>query len=231
LITLAVGACVGGCGSDDGDGDGAPGAPGTTAPSVVAGATVAPPDPGAEATEEALAVELQDLAGIVLTAEELPPGFTVRSSQPITQGEVAAAQVAIVRLAQYIASSDLEGAWGALYTRDDPPSGISSIVYRFASAGGAARFVETTASLTTEDYVGAISVERVQAEDIGDGAQMMRYRLPGARVLEYNWSQGALAGQVILRYSGDREEPDDPGLLVSLARLQAQRMAGTAAPP
>lgn len=213
LLAAAAIAAACGSGSDSGP-DGAP----PPLASAVSGA------PTADATEAALVTQLQDLAGSVLAAQHLPPGFTVRSSQPATRGQVAAAQIGIPKLAEYVGRSDLEGAWATLYTRDEPSSGISSVAYRFGAPESARGFVEATASLQAADYPAATSVERVQAESIGDAAQMMRYRLPGARTLEYTWAQGNLVGQVILRNTGDVERPDDIGLVISLARQQAQKM-------
>jgi hypothetical protein len=143
----------------------------------------------------------------------------------VPAGQVVASQGSIPKLADYLSTSGLEGAWARLYTRDDPSAGLSSVVYRFGAPEGAAGLVAATAALTTPDYASAITVERVQADAIGDTSQLMRYRIPGARTLEYTWAQGRLAGQVILRYSGDIEGPDDIGLLIALARAQSEKMA------
>ncbi|MBI5288722.1 MAG: hypothetical protein HY873_07085 [Chloroflexi bacterium] len=103
--------------------------------------------------------------------------------------------------------------------------GLSSIVFLFGTPEDARAYVEGNANIRAEDYLSAIEVQQVQAETIGDAAHLVRYRLVDGRSLEYTWSQGQLAGQVILRYTQDAEEPDDPGTVVGLARIQSAKMA------
>jgi hypothetical protein len=66
----------------------------------------------------------------------------------------------------------------------------------------------------------------VQSDKIEDKAQMMLYRLAGGRAYDYTWTQGRYAGQIVLRYSGDVDSPEDRSLMVALARRQAELMRG-----
>lgn len=177
------------------------------------------------ATPDAPAVDLQPLGLLTLRQDEAPFGFRIRSSIPITRNEVVAGQIAIGRLAAYLEDNGVLGAWAMLFTREQPNSGLSSIVYQFETPAGARGMVDTIASLTTADYTAATSVEPVPAETVGDASVMMRYRLPGARTLELTWAHGDRVGQVLLRYSGDVETPGDRELLLGLARIMQQRMA------
>ncbi len=198
--------------------------PGGTSPAVTATAA-ATPGTADDATQEALTIDqLRDIAPIVLASAELPAGYTVRAAQPITRGQVIASQLGVPKLARYLSGSDLAGDWVSLYTKSDQTSSISSIIHRFATGASAGGFVDATAGLVTGDYPTATSIERVQAESIGDKSVFMRYHLPGARLLEYTWSQGRLVGDIVLRYAGDTEGPDDVGLVVSLARKQEAKM-------
>lgn len=212
------------CGGDDDSPDGtqtaAPGSPTVRA--------------GLDPTEEALLATISGLGNYVLRPEDLPAGFDKRSNVPVSKREAAVANVAITPLAEYLNGSDLAGAWATLYTRNTPESGVSSLIYSFATAEGARGLVSTLAGLEPADYPGAASVDRAEAEDVGDASQLMVYRLgsaPGsntqtvtARTLEYTWAQGRFAGQVILRYAGDVSNADDIALIVGLARTQAERM-------
>jgi hypothetical protein len=167
------------------------------------------------------------LGSLVLGDADVPPGFVVQRSDRALKADVVQAQIAIPELALFLRASDLAGAWGALYTRTDQAgqAGISSLVYLFGSPEGARSFVEATGSITDADYVGALEVVEVQADDIGDASHLFRYRLLDGRTLEYTWAQGQLAGQIILRYTDDTEAPDDPITVVGLARTQAAKMS------
>ena len=198
-------------------------------PSVSAGATS--PEAGLTVpagdgrTQEAQTIaELRDIAPFVLASADLPAAFKARSAQPIARSQVIASQAGLPKLAQYLTSSDLAGAWASLYTQTDQTSSLSSIVFRYGSAASAGGYVDATIGLVNSDYPAATSIERVQADSIGDKAVFMRYRLPGARLLEYTWSQGRLVGDIVLRYAGDIEGPDDIGLVLSLARKQEIKM-------
>lgn len=215
------------CSSDDGD---------NASPTSIPGAVTAvsgSPAPGAtpggvatvDATEEALARDLAFLAGYVLTQPEAPTGFIMRANQPVARREAAVANIGITPVATFLNLSDLQGAWFSFFVRTEPESSISSRVLAFATPESATRYVEIIAGLQRSDYPAATSVERVQAADIGSLAQMMRYRVPGSRELEYSWVQGRFVGQIVLRYAGDIESTDDPALVVELARRQSARMA------
>ena len=194
----------------------------TGAPSPQADGTVAV---AADRTQEAQTIEqLRDIAPFVLASADLPAGFKVRSAQPITRPQVIASQIGVPKLARYLTASDMAGAWASLYTQTDQTSSLSSIVFRYGSAASAGGYVDATIGLVNGDYPAATSIERVQADSIGDKAVFMRYRLPGARLLEYTWSQGRLVGDIVLRYAGDTEGPDDVGLVLSLARKQEIKM-------
>jgi hypothetical protein len=204
---------------------GSDGGKSTPAGAFASSPAAASPSP-APTADPATLQRLGSLSQYILFTADVPAGFRLRSSSAATKTQVITAQITIPKLAGYIKNSDLEGIWGAIYTRDDPPAGVSSIIYSFQTAAAAQGFIDTTASITERDYLAAIAVEPVQADKIEDKAQFMRYRITGGRTLEYSWAQGRLAGQVILRYSGDAEGPDDVGLVVSMAREQAQRMRG-----
>ncbi len=184
---------------------------------------------GLDPTEEALLASLSGLGQYVLTTSDAPPGFRLRSSSPVAKREAAVANVAIRPLASFINGSDLQGVWATLMTRENPESGLSSLIYAFETPASAQSFVQTLAGLQQTDYPDAASVDKVQSEKIGDAAQMMAYRLGSgtavsARTLEYTWAQGRFAGQVIVRDAGDVNNPADVALLVSLAKLQSERM-------
>jgi hypothetical protein len=202
------------------------GSPASVAPTSAAAAPTAKPT--ADATEQASVQQFGDLAPLVLQDTDVPFGFRLRSSQPVRKDDIITAELGILTLAAYVRTSDLAGAWAKLYTREQPTAGLSSIVYRFGSPGGATGFVSATAALNAQDYPAAVSIDPVDAAKIGDVSQFMRYRIPGGRTLEYTWSHGALLGQVILRYSGDIESPDDVALVISLAQKVDDKMKAAA---
>lgn len=197
----------------------AAGSPSTGAPSVI-------PTPAPTLPASVLG-QVNALGSLVLGDAEVPAGFVVQRSDRALKADVVQAQIAIPELALLLRASDLAGAWGALYTRTDQAgqAGISSIVYLFGTPEGAQGFVEATANITDADYVGALEVAEVQADDVGDASHLFRYRLIDGRSLEYTWAQGQLAGQIILRYTQDAEAPDDPITVAGLARIQAVKMA------
>lgn len=182
------------------------------------------PTPDVQRTEEALAVELGHLASGLLTQEDVPPEYQLAVSQPVTRSQVAAANVGIPRLAAFVQNSDLKGAWATFYLRDDPQTGLSSLVYEFGTPESAQAFVDAIAALTGADYPEATSVERVPSDKIEDKAQMMLYQLPASRSYDYTWTQGRFAGQIVLRYSADIDSPEDRSLMLALARKQADLM-------
>jgi hypothetical protein len=173
-----------------------------------------------------VAEELRGLRALTLTALEVPFGFKLRSDQPVTRADASTALIGVPELSEFLKTSDMAGAWATFYTREQPQSALSGIVYQFGSEQSVTAFITTIAGLTGVSYPGATSVERVQADKVGELSQMMRYRFSGARTIEYTWAQGNLAGQIVLRYTGDVEGPDDVALVVSLARKQAERMRG-----
>ncbi len=181
--------------------------------------------PTADATEQSTLDRFGVLKQLVLADNELPFGFRVRSAQPVQKDDIVTAELGIPKLALFIKNSDLRGAWASLYTREQPSTGLSSIVYAFATPAGAAGFVDASAGITMADYPAAVSVEAVTARTIGEKSNFTRYRISGGRSLEMTWSQGHYAGQVILRYSGDIETPGDPDLVIGLAETQAIKMA------
>lgn len=237
-VVIGTGAC-GGSSVAPGGSIGSPVAPGggvatkpapasqapTTTPalSTVTGGVATPAADDATAQAQTIA-QLRDVSSLVLASADVPAGYTVRQAVPVTRTQVIAAQIGIRKLASYMIASDLEGAWAALYLKGDQASGLSSVVTRYGSASDALGYVDVAAALTVADYPTATSIELVQADSIGDKAVFLRTRLAGARILEYTWSQGRLTGQVILRYAGDTEAPDDVGLVVSLARKQLVKM-------
>jgi hypothetical protein len=239
IAVIAVGSVVLAVRGDGDGGDGEVATPTCAAPTptIVAtesargtpAATSAAGTPTAGDEETPLApTALQQLGLLTIRQDEAPFGFLIRSSIPVTRREVVAGQIAIGRLAAYLEDNGVLGAWAVLYTREQPNSGLSSIVYQFETAEGARGMVNTIASLTTADYTAATAVEPVAAETVGEASVMMRYRLSGARTLELTWAQGDRVGQVLLRYSGDVETPGDRELLLGLARIMQQRMADAA---
>jgi hypothetical protein len=242
LLVVAVIATLSACGGDDrpravttaGTSSPPAGAPpvgtvpgaGTTAPAGGSSATpAAGVTPDLSATERAAAAQLGQLGTLVLAQTDVPAGFAQRTNQPAPRSEAARAESGIPKLAIFLNNSSLQGGWAALFTRDDPNAGLSSIVFAFSDPADARKMVELIGGLTTADYGAAVSVERAQADAVGEASTFMRYRLSGARTLEYTWARGRLVGQVILRYAGDIESDGDPGLLVSLARKQDTKMA------
>ncbi|HET6614356.1 MAG TPA: hypothetical protein VFH62_00595, partial [Dehalococcoidia bacterium] len=187
-------------------------------------ASPAGPTPNAERTDEALAAQLSHLAPALLMQADVPPEYHLAVSQPVTRGQVAAANVGIPRLAGFVQDSDLNGAWATFYLRDDPQTGLTSLIYEFESPASAQAFVDAIASLTGVDYPEATSVERVPSDKIEDKAQMMLYKLTASRTYDYTWAQGRFAGQIVLRYSTDIDSPEDRSLMLALARKQADLM-------
>lgn len=183
----------------------------------------------AVAANKALSVQLSKLRALVLDQKDVPFGFQIKNDQAISKDQAAKGDATIAPLAVFLDGSDLTGVWAKLYTREQPPSALSSIVYLFGTPASARTLVSTIAALTPADYLTSSSVERVQSDKIGDAAQMMRYRTTAGRSLEYTWALGRLAGEIVLRYSSDVEAPDDVAQLVTLARKQLALMA-TAAP-
>lgn len=211
------------CGGDD-DGDAGATAPAGGTPTAAV-ATTPESVPTLDPTEEAFAAQLSGLAGFVLTQEEVPAGFTLRATQPVTRREAAVANIGITPVGTFLDTADLQGAWVSFFVRSQPETSFSSRVYAFETPESARRYVEIIAALTNADYPAATSVERVQAADIGDIAQMMRYRVPGSRSLEYTWAQGRFVGQIVLRYAGDIESTEDVAVIVERARVQEARIA------
>lgn len=194
---------------------GAP-APGSSAPAA---------GPTRDATEQATIDRFALLEGYVLTAADTPSGFRVRSDQPATKDDIVTAEIGIVKLATYLKNSDLDGAWTSLYTRDQPQTALSFIVFRFGSPAGASGMVDLLAGIAATDYPAAVTIDHPLADTIGDRSTLTRYRITGGRSVELTWSRGSLAGQVILRNTGDVEAPADVETVVNLAKLQDARMA------
>ena len=216
LCAFAVSAACG----DDGDSDDAA-TPGAT-PDASAAATAA--GPGIDRTEEALAAILQEFSQDILAQEDVPPGWELRRSQPVSAREAAVANVGVTPLAEFLNGSGMRGAWANFYTRAQPESGLSSIVYIFPDAGGPRRFVDVLRNLTPRDYPAAQTIQTLASEPVGEVSQMMLYVVPGSRTLELTWAQGDLAGQIVLRYAGDVNNPDDIAFLTGLARVQSGKM-------
>lgn len=224
LVSVFLALVAAACG---GSGGGSGGGAKTATPEPVAtrdGTLTAAPTP--DPTQQRNALLVQSMRRLVLQTTDLdvPSAYTQRNNQPVIATDVVTAQIGIPPLAKYLQSSDLYGAWAAFYSRTEPPSAISSIAYLFGTDAGAAGMITAISALTAADYPAATSVERVQADQVGEASQMMRYALPGAKILEYTWLQGRLTGQVVLRYEGDLETPDDVARLVALARKQWERM-------
>jgi len=208
LVALSALACGGGGGASTP----------TAAPSA---AETVQPTPNA--TEQRQGVEVQTLRSYVLLDTDVGGGYRVGRSAPSNRKDTATAQIGIPSLATYISKSDLWGVWGKLFIGDQ--KALSSVLYLFQTPQSAGGLVSALAALKDADYPAATSVERAPADKIGDASQMMRYKIPGATTLEYTWAQGRLAGQVIIRYVGDTEAPDDAALIVVLARKQFERMS------
>ncbi len=171
--------------------------------------------------------QVNALGRLVLGADEVPEGFAVQRSQRALKSEIVASQIAIPEIALFLRNSSLVGGWGALFARSTEGGqvGLNSIVFLFGTPEDASAFVAANGDIRAEEYLSAIEVQQVQAEVIGDAARLVRYRLVDGRSLEYTWAQGRLAGQIILRYKQDTEDPDDPGTIVGLARIQSVKMA------
>lgn len=213
---LLLAALVAGCGNDGDDV-----APGDTPTAPVA-------TPESQRTQEAEAASLAHLGNATLPQGDVPGDFTLRLSAPVTAAEAAAANVGIPRLASYLQNRGLRGAWASFYVREQPQSGLTSIVYEFETPEAAQAFIDAIAALTIADYPAASAVERVQSDKIEDKAQMMLYRLSNARSYDYTWAQGRLAGQIVLRYTSDSDIPEDRSLMLALARKQAESMRSVA---
>ena len=208
-----------------GDGDAKPPPESSvTAAAAPTGAAATQGAPTPDRTEEAFAAKLGVLGTLVLKQGDVPTTYTIRNNQPVSRREAAVSNVAIGKLATFLNTSDLQGAWVAFFVQRQPEISLSSRIYAFGQPASAVNFVRTIGGLETADYPAATGVERVQADTVGEASQMMRYRLPGSLSLEYTWAQGRLAGQIVLRYAGETENPDDVGLIVSLARKQAEKM-------
>lgn len=223
-VAIAVAAIIGGvaCGGDDNGGK-TPAATGAATSSPAPGGPTPAVTP--DRTEEALAASLGRLEPLVLMQGEMPAGFEIRSHQPVGRREVAVSYAGLPTLANFFNTSELEGAWAAFFVRTAPDAGLSSIVYSFKTPDGAAKMSDAVNKLTVAEYPAATRVDPVQADKITPDAAMKVYVLPGSRTLEYTWTRGRLVGQVLLRYAGDIDNPEDVGLLVSLARKQDARMA------
>lgn len=226
-LVAAIGlAAAAGCGgSSASDPTARPGTPSTSAAAASPATTQTSDEQTAVAANRALTVQLSKLRPLVLGQADVPFGFQLKNDQAISKDTAAQGDATIAPLAAFLNGSDLTGVWAKLFTREQPPSALSSIVYLFGTPTSAGRLVSTIAALTTSDYLTASSVERVQSDKIGDSAQMMRYRTSAGRSLEYIWSQGRFAGEIVLRYSGDIEAPDDVAQVVALARKQFELMA------
>jgi hypothetical protein len=182
--------------------------------------------PTAAATTDATTeLQIRALSGYVLKLEDLPAGFVTRSSQGAPKGPSIEAQAGVPKLATYLQGSDLVGTWGALFTSDGPPQrAVNSIIFLFASPGAAAGFVEANRQLQVADYASATDALELPSPDVGDSTVLMRFVLSGVHTLELTWSQGPLAGQIILRSEGEDEASDDREFVGSLAQTQAGRM-------
>lgn len=190
--------------------------------------TAAAATPETQRTREAEAASLAHLGNATLPQGDVPSDFTLRVSEPVTASEAAAANVGIPRLASFLQNQGLQGAWASFYIREQPQTGLTSIVYEFETGEAAQAFIDAIAALTIADYPAASAVERVQSDKIEDKAQMMLYRLSNARAYDYTWVQGRLAGQIVLRYTSDSDIPEDRSLMVALARKQAESMRAVA---
>lgn len=197
----------------------------TTTAQPTARSSGTPTGPTPDATEEQLVAQLRKLHDAALPVGDVPFGFRLRNDQPISKQDLVTANIGILALATYFKNSDAIGAWATFYTREQPATALSSIVYEFSAPASASGLISTISALTTSEYPAATAVDRVESDKVGDLAQMMRYHVPGARTLEYTWAQGGLAGQIVLRYSGDVESPDDVAQIVALARRQSELMA------
>jgi hypothetical protein len=210
LAVMASAAAAVACGGDD-DGDAAP--------------PVTLSTPASTPTENPLEDTLGALQRLTLAVQDVPPGFELESSQPVSKGEAVAANAGLPVIAGAIDESSLIGAWATFYLRDEPQTGLSSIVYLYPAPGDGASLVDAFAGLTTDSYPAATSIELLPSDTVGDRSQLMVYVIPGGRITEMTWVQGRYAGQVILRYAGETGDPGDAALVASLARRQSERMA------
>ena len=231
FLALAIAAVVavviaisGGGDDDDAPPEGATGSPSASTP--VAEGTPGEISPAeAEATELALSSAFRHLGFAVLGPGDVPAGYQQRSNAAISRQDAVASNVLSIRLfAEYLDASDLRALWGTLYTRPTNDAALSSLVYEFGSTDGAQGMVLQLSSLTQAAYPATKSVERVQSDKITPDAQMMLYVLEGTGTLEYSWTQGRYAGQVILRFVGETPPPEEVTGVVALARVQLARM-------
>lgn len=170
--------------------------------------------------------QVNNLARLVLSEQDLGPDYAVQRSDRSLRAAIVETQAGIPELAAFLNGSSLQGAWAALYGRTTPPGGVvSSIVYLFGASTDAMAFVDTYGAIETTDYIGAIEVQRINLPAVGERSVAVRFRTTAGRALEAVWAQGPLAGQIIIRYSEDSEDPGDIERLGQLAALQAQRMA------
>lgn len=178
-------------------------------------------------TLDAVAVaQLNSLARLVLSEQDLGPDYALQRSDRSLRAAIVETQAGIPELAAFLNGSSLQGAWAALYGRTTPPGGVmSSVVYLFGAPADAIAFVETYGAIQTTDYIGAIDVQRINLPVVGERSIAVRFRTTSGRALEVVWAQGPLAGQIIIRYAEDTEDPGDIDRLGQLTSLQAQRMA------
>jgi hypothetical protein len=175
--------------------------------------------------DAATTLQLRSLARLILVPADLPPGYTVRNSQVASKEQIVEAQIAIPELALHVRESDLLGAWAALMTAPGPPeTGVSSINYLFTTPEDAREFVEANGQILAADYLSATLAEPLGAESIGDASALMHFTTLDGESFEYTWSQGPIAGQVIVRYAGEAP-PDAVAFTTALAAIQAQRVA------
>jgi hypothetical protein len=85
-------------------------------------------------------------------------------------------------------------------------------------------FVAANGEILAEDYLSATAAEPLQAESIGDATVFMHFTTLDGESFEYTWSQGPVAGQVIVRYA-EEAPPDAVAFTTGLATAQAQRIA------
>lgn len=242
LIALSVFPMVTGCGGGEVDRDvplsarltseaatrGVPPLPTvTTGPASAASTIPAPVSPIPQATLDAATLaQINNLRRFVLAPADLGADFEVQRSERSFRASIVEAQSGIPELASFLNTSSLQGAWGALYARTVEPAGtLSSIVYLFATPQDAQAFVAAYGAIETTDYIGAIEVQALPAPALGDVAFAVRFRTTSGRSLEVVWTQGQLAGHVILRHSTDSEDPADQDAVAGLALIQAMRMA------
>jgi hypothetical protein len=172
-----------------------------------------------------MTLQLRALGRLILVPADLPPGYTIQNSQPASKAQIVEAQIAIPELALQLRDSDLLGAWAALLTSPGPPeTGVSSIIYLFATPEDAQAFVAANGQILAADYLSATEAEQLAADPIGDATVFMHFTTLDGESFEYTWSQGPVSGQVIVRYAGEAP-PDAVAFTTGLAMIQAQRIA------